>query len=132
MKTILRWCAVPFASSIGAYIAYLFVMLWIKGNNYGFEFYNGTKVGSITQIILAITAQAVFGYVFVYCGALVAPKHNRVCAIVLATILCTISAVGFIYSLLSYGFAFLQLVHILATMIAAVVSASMFESEESI
>lgn len=131
MKTTLRWFAIPFAAIVGAYIAYLFISLWIRGNSYGFEIYNGVEIGSITQIILAIAAQAIFGAAFVYCGAYVAPKYNRVCAIVLASILCTISVISYIYMVLSKGFGFIGLVHTIATMIGAIATASVFETEET-
>lgn len=131
-KVILRWIAMPFVSIVCAFLAYWFVALWIKGNNYGFEVYNGMEVGSISQIILAIAAQAVFGFAFVYCGASVAPRHNKNCAIVLATVFCTLCAISYTYSLFFEGFNFLQLVHIAASMTGAIGASYKFSVKETV
>ena len=122
-KNILRWVAMPFAAIIGSIIAYLFVSLWIRGNNYGFEVYNGVEVGSITQIILSIAAQAVFGFTFVLCGAYVAPAYNRNCAIVLSTVISMISIVSEIISLSQNGFLFMPFIHTIATIVGSIIGA---------
>lgn len=119
-KTILRWCAVPFAASLGAFISYFLISLWIKGNIYGFQIYNGEQIGSITQILLAIAAQAIFGGAFVYCGTIVAPANRRICAVVLSTVISLISIISLVTFIVIYGFTFMQLVHCAATAIGAI------------
>ncbi len=123
IKTILRWAATPFAAVIGGFIAYFLVAIWIKGNNYGFQLYNSEEVGSITQIILAIIAQAVFGGAFVVCGAITAPKYKHTCSIVLATIIGMLSLISIVFSFAANGFQFLLFVQCLATIIGAIIAA---------
>ncbi len=133
IKYLVRWAAMPFAAVIGAFIGYLLVSLWIKGNIFGFEVYNGTEVGSISQIALAIAAQAVFGAAFVFCGTLVAPANQRVCAIVLSTTISVISAISFIMYVGMNGFSFMQMLHHIATIVGSILVARQFmEKDESI
>lgn len=115
MKNALRWIAMPFAAIIGGAIAYALISLWIKGNSFGYSVYNGTEVGSITDILLAIAAQAVFGAAFVFCGAITAPMHRKICAVVLSTIISIVSIASMIWMFSMTGFSFLQMIHFLAT-----------------
>lgn len=105
----------PFAAIIGGAIAYALVILWIKGNSYGYTIYNGTEVGSITNILLAISAQALFGAAFVFCGSIIAPTHRKICAVALSTIICLISIASMVWMSCMTGFSFLQMIHSLAT-----------------
>lgn len=114
MKTALRWASVPVAAIAGSLILYFLVSLWVKGNNYGYEIINGASVGSITQILLAIAAQAAFGYGFVFSGAWAAPRHKMRTAKVLFAIATVLSIASFVASLYAQGFYFLQLVHNIA------------------
>lgn len=119
MKKILRWIAMPFAAIAGSLIAYFFVSLWIKGNNFGFQMYNGVEVGSMSQILLAIAAQFISGAAFVACGSITAPSHQRTCSIVLATIITIITIATYTFTLIQ-GFSFLVLTHHIATIIGAI------------
>lgn len=121
----------PIAAVIGAFIAYFLIALWINGNIYGFQSYNGTEVGSISQIFLAISAQAVFGAAFVYCGATVAPSHQRTCAVVLSTVISVLTVMSFILSLSLNGFVFMQLLHSIATIGGAILAVGAFQQDES-
>ena len=123
IKILLRWIAMPFAAIIGSLAAYILISLWIKGNEFGFIAYNGIEVGHITDIILAIAAQALFGAAFVFFGALTAPKHQQTCAIVLATIISILSVGSLIFSIASSGFSFLMFIHCLATATGAIIIA---------
>lgn len=129
-KNILRWCAMPIAAVIGAFIAYFLIALWINGNIYGFQSYNGTEVGSMSQIFLAISAQAVFGAAFVYCGATVAPSYQRTCAVVLSTVISMLTVASFILSLNLNGFGFMQLLHSIATIVGAILAVGAFQQDD--
>lgn len=123
ISTILRWIAVPFSSIIGSVICYAIISLWIKGYNFGFYIYNGIEVGGITDIILALMAQAAFGAGFVFCGAFTAPSSQSVCSIVLATIVSILALLSLILSIMQSGFSILFLSHIFATIIGAIMAA---------
>lgn len=120
MKSTLRWIATPFASIIGGAIVYFLVSIWIKGNNYGFQVYNGFEVGNITDIILAICAQAAFGGAFVLCGAIAAPRHQQIVSIVLASLIGFISLASLFFSFANVGFSFMLLLYVAATIVGAI------------
>lgn len=122
MKSTLRWIATPFASIIGGAIVYLLISIWIKGNNYGFQMYNGMEVGNITDIILAICAQAAFGGAFVLFGSITAPSHQRIVSIVLASFVGFLSLTSLFFSFAGYGFSFLYLLHVAATITGAIMA----------
>lgn len=129
VKNILRWSAMPFASVIGSCLAYFLVTIWIQENNIGYQLYTGLKVTSITQILLSIFAQGLFGGAFVYLGSLVAPSNKRICAIVLATIISTLSIIALVASILYIGFSFMQLIYILAIIVGSIITVNLVTEE---
>lgn len=131
MKNILRWIAVPFAAIIGSLIVYWFVAIWIKGNQYGFEIYNGSKVGSLDNIILAIAAQAAWGVGFVYCGSVTAPSRKRICSVVLATLATILGIIAILAAFAIRGFHFIEFLHYCASIVGAIgVSRYILTSDE--
>lgn len=126
VKKVLRWCAMPFASIIGAYITYVLISL----NDYAFEAYSGVEIKGITQIILAIAAQAAFGAAFVFCGAITAPTNRRICAIILSTVVCVSCVLIFVLSTNMNGFGFMRLTHYIATMVGSIYAAIQFEDDK--
>ena len=121
---VLRWIAVPFAAIMGSILAYAIITLWIGENNFIYQFYTGSNVFSITQIVLSLAAQAAFGATFVFLGSVTAPNHQRICAIVLATVISMLSATSFIIASIMNGFSCWFLLHIIATIVGAIGSAS--------
>lgn len=96
MKNILRWIAVPFAAVLAAIVVNAIGVIYAYINGGGYTLYTGSKVTSITSIIVTIFVQGLVGYAFVKAGAYTAPKYKKITPIVLATVLGCISILSII------------------------------------
>lgn len=96
MKNILRWIAVPFAAVLAAIVINAIGVIYAYINGGGYTLYTGSKVTSITSIIVTIFVQGLVGYAFVKAGTYTAPKYKKITSIVLATVLACISILSII------------------------------------
>ena len=121
-NNVLRWIAVPFASIIGATVCYFLVSLWISVNNQGYSFYTGLNVTKVTDYILILFSQGILGAGFVLCGSYMAPSSKRICSVVLSTILCCLEIIILVFSIITEGFSFWELMRIFATIIGSIMA----------
>lgn len=116
MKNILRWIAIPFAAILSSLLIHILCTLLIGQ----MQSYNGINITSITDIILCIIRDLSVGGMFVYAGAMVAPKANKIVSVILATIACIMCIISFVSNILTHG-GFMTHIGIVATLIGAIV-----------
>lgn len=116
MKNILRWIAIPFVAILSSLLIHILCTLWIGQ----MQSYNGINITSITDIILSIIRDLSVGGMFVYAGAMIAPKANKIVSVILATIACIMCIISFVSNILTHG-GFMTYIGIVATLIGAIV-----------
>jgi hypothetical protein len=82
-KNALRWVAFLPASALGAWLAWLVVML---GNRLTFGMQGVNPDAFLSRTFIEFISHAAMGAAFVYVGAKVAPNHHKIVAYVLAAL----------------------------------------------
>lgn len=110
---ILRWTAMPFAASIGAFFLYWVCLTLLDINNI-----NPWQLTDAT-ILKIFVAQAIFGISFVWCGAKTAPSHHHKTAKILAYIMAGLSIFVLLWDLFGGKMVMYEMIEIIATAVGA-------------
>lgn len=119
---MLRWVLVPISSVVCSIIGYALVVMYCNLQNGLFESYNGTKVTSITNILLYLGCNCFTGFLFVKAGTFIAPEYKSVTAVVLATAYVVLCVFSFIYTVIS-DFSFLEALSLIASGTTSIITA---------
>lgn len=126
---MLRWVLVPISSVVCSIIGYALVVIYCNLQNGLFESYNGTKVTSITNILLYLGCNYFSGLFFVKAGTFTAPEYKGVTAVVLATVYVALCIFSFIYTIIT-DFSFLEALSMIASGTASIITAKSIYKEQ--